>query len=465
MGTEKRNAQLLDLVEPQFITLTERPANKTTFKVLRDANGKEAVIRRREKAKRGDDNLISIELPVGTTRDEAEEYVEKFSLGDDYEISGDESTGFILVRKSGEEVDTVAVQLGDGIVANVASSVFSRSDEKTVTGVTLVGVEFSNEFSLQDIEEWMKDREVAYREDGVIDAEDDACKTVFRYKVPEDQELRKVSIEENVVGLVARTESTDIPLKVYRSVIEEAYGNWGWGSLDFSQAVADVEFSGLARDAIWILYDVLENILFYSYLPIDERKSLVGNACDQFSNYISSLVDALPREVAAQVRADLTNDQENVMAKTNDKTEDKAEGVKRTDDQVEGESTEGTATEGAEAALSRTDVEQIVADSISQVFTPERVKEVFGEALGMKRADEEEEIDPTLAAIQELTSSIKGLNDKVGSIEETQTALRSEMDELGNTTTKRSDDDDGEEGEEVNRSDGGSVFSGMFGRV
>ena len=479
MAIETRDAQLMQLVEPQFVTLTKKPANKTSFKVLRDATGAEQIIRKRKKVKRGDENLVSIDLPAGITREEAEAYMEIFSLGEEFTLTGDEESGFRYVRGDEDKTKTVSIDIGGGVTANVRASVFERAEDTKITGVTLVGVEFANTFDEDQASEWLESKGVAFREEGLV--ETNGLWVAVRYEVPEEQEVRRVDIEEGVVGLVCRTESVDIPQQVYRSVIEEAYGSWGWGSLDFNQAVADYSFSYWAEDAIYMLRDTLYNILFYSMLPVDERKVLVKNACDQFSNYIASLIDALPREVARQARAESNANMEtNTMAtkdtthgkKPEDRKTERNDNAKATDKNVQGDAPNKDDQEQPQF-ITRTEVQEIMDETITaklgEALSPDTLKAAFGAALGMKRADEEEETDPTMKALKDMAASIGTITEGLSGIKEEMQTMRKDIDEVGASTVKRGDNGDEEEeeeeeGEETRRSDGkGSVFKGMFG--
>jgi len=480
----QREVGIMELVEPEYLSLVGSPANRTGFKIIRSNNTKEGTmahkdrnIRVRSKALRSDGSLLSLDFPTGLSEEDAADLFASFSLGDDYELARDDNGDFYAKRKDSDDVEGVPIELGNGYTATVSAAAITRSD-KSVAGVTLVGLEFDENFvGVDAVKQWLEDKEINFKEGGVESFEGGTA--VTRHDVPEGTEVRKVRLDVGVTGLVSKTADNDVPTKVYRSVVEQSYGNWGWGHLNFGTALADPAFSDASWDAIWVLRDVLENVVLYSGLPLDDRKSLVQNACDQFVTYMTGLIDALPNGVIEQARADRKSKQETSdMAKNDEGKEGKT--VKREDgtENQDVDNTEGTDTtqdddKGGEF-VTRKDLETVVAAAVTSAMeNVARNEDGEGEDGSddkgeetVTRSDESGEISESLkilaGAIEKQGQALEKITRSVGT-------LKDEVEDLGGTTTvSRSDDDDSsdldeEDGELVKRKDGETCFTGMFG--
>lgn len=117
--------------------------------------------------------------------------------------------------------------------------------------------------------------------------------------------------------MVIRCDTCDIPDGFIAVVNETAYGNWGWGQLDFAAAMADEEFCEAIDDANYRLRDVLRNILLHSALPLAERKTLMVHAVDQYKAYMIGILDSLPRQVLVAVVRSAKPQLENEMNQSN----------------------------------------------------------------------------------------------------------------------------------------------------
>lgn len=468
---ERQEVQLMKLVEPKFLSIVGLPANRTGFKVLRSAKSDKSITSTRtRRKKRSDNSLLSIDFPVGLAEDEANELLTAFGMEQDYELRMDDAGNYFLKRKDSDidEDSTTPIDLGGGYIANVDATAFASRSSSSITGVTLVGLEMDGFDTIEEVRRWLDGNGINYQADGIEMFEGGAI--VTRFDVPEDNEIRKVHIGERVTGLVSRTENTDIPDKVYRSVIEQSYGQWGWGHLNFATALADPEFCDRSWDAIYILRDILENIIIYSGLPLDERKTLVQNATSEFNSYIISLMDNLPRMVIEQARADQNAKQETVKMsqksedtkatrKDSAKAEDekgKKEPTKATDEEVtrkEGSDTEKNSgkdkgTEGVDDPKEEFVTRGQIRDIITEVM-----RDVLVGKEDAERSDEGDEKDPVIEAIDAMR---RDFDEKLDS-------LKDEVDELGGSTVARSDADDASEDEHgVERGDNVSPFVGMF---
>ena len=441
----KREVGLMKLANSEFLSLVKSPSNKTGFKIIRKDDGAMQKIRIREKAKRNDSALLAISFPEGTTEEEAIQLMETFDLGEDYSVYRDEDGNYILKRVDAESSEYAqAIEMGNGFSALVDSSAIQRSD-KTVTGVTLIGFEFISGQKREDVEEWLNTRDISgYK----MSTEGDVT-IVHRHETKE--ETRKIKIEEGIYAVVCRSSDTDVPEKVYRAVVDASYGNWGWGHLNFATALADPEFTDKSWDAIYILRDVLENIILYSGLPLDDRKTLLQNACEQFASYMGGLMDALPRGLIEKAT---NSDDKTVKQEPNDmakKEETKVERSDATPDTDKGN--ENKANENTAEYVTRDELKGVVAEAVTEAMKSH-----------VERTDEN--TDKVASALAALGDAVSKINENVDTVTRSVKEIKEEVDDLGGETVARSDDDDGDdtgEQETVKRDENASPFAGMFG--
>lgn len=360
---EVREAQAVAVVSPIAMTLAKKPANRTGFKVVRsDETEQETETmtathherkRTKKKTAKRDESLYMIRLPDGISREEATIYIEAFAMTEDYEIFEADDGSYWLRRKSVTNWDDImaesyAIDMGDGFVAHIDQGAFERNDKAKdgFHGVSLVELEFDG-YTLEDTKAWLDEKRCDFKEGG-IEVVDGGVIVARRDHNKAD--TRKVRIGEGVTGVVVRADENDVPVHLYRAVIEESYGYYGYGMLDFAQYLASPYYADATWDGIYALREVLENVTLYSGLPLDERKALVDNALDQFGTYYKALIDAMPREtVQAAQRFDKQKVEAEIMAKK--ETDDKVE--TRTDEQIAAD--QATAAATAETAETRTD--------------------------------------------------------------------------------------------------------------
>jgi hypothetical protein len=455
--TRKKTGQLATLLDPEFVSVVKSPSNKTGFKIIRSAEeeggeekmvtvGNVSPVKTRVRKKRSDTNLLSIDLPTGASLSSAETVLATFNLSEEYEVV-DRGDYFSLVRKGSDDdsEETMPIDLGDGIVANVRSSSFTeaQAQRKDEGGVRLVRIDFDSAvFDEEAVELWMSNNAVDFKEGGMSVTE--AGVTVLRHDFVET-DGKPVKIGDGITGVVVRHASNDVPLSIQRGIVEEVYGNYGWGQMDFTASMADEEFTEESWEAIYALRNVLENIIFYSNLPLAERQALIQNACDQYAAFMSGLIAMLPREVMLAARSDLkliNPDQEiNTMStKVDDKVKDKG---------------------AVSDTLTREDVAQIVRESLAAAL-PEVV------ATLTKRSDEAEEETKVVTAT--VADSVKVMGETMQQLRSSLAEVKKELDEVASTTTvTRSDDDDDdgeateeEEEEETPTQNKRSCFAGMF---
>jgi hypothetical protein len=495
MSTETivKSGSLRKLDVPQFLSLVEKGANKVGFKTIR-GDGKAAPVMR------ADHPLLSIYLPEDRTESEALELMDVFGLGADYEVmKRTDSDGYMFHRKNAKaDVDTTTFDLGDGMVADVASSTLAARADSKVNGVVVTSIEFENEhFDVAGVDVWLRGNEVNFKEGGVEVV--DGGFIVTRHDVPEGEALKKVAIQDGVTAVIAQAERADIPVGMLSPVSEYAYGSYGWGQLDFAAAIADPIFTSASWNALSTLGIVLEDIIFYSSMSIDERRVLISRALGQFGDFMNGLLDALPQEVLIQIRSDKTrkefamisvdDSKSGMPAKKKDAvTEDAAREDDKSTEKVTDTATEETAREdGAGSEDKATDKkvdkegktsedaarddgesgdggsEGSAADDAkvtSEFVTRSELEDAVTGAVDKALASRE---DSTATALGGLQDTMSKLVDSIGEVkrsnEESNTALSDKLAAMESETVVRSDDDDheGDEGEK-------SVFKGaIFG--
>jgi hypothetical protein len=530
----KRTVNLAKLADPQMITLTELPANRAGFKVIRSATGalenipatededmlnfqkrtrvrgttakKTAPVTETPKIKRADTGLLTLILPSGATEDDAAGVIEQFGLADDYTIVRDDNGIISLVRKEEEGAEApvgVEVNLANNLSAIVDTSMFRSdrtSEDKTGgdhdKGLVVARMDFniSHYETLEGVRDYLTDNEIDFLENGVEQCEGGVI--VKRAEVEDGVKTTKIEIAPGITAHITRGEADNIPRAIRRAVTDAAFGSFGMGHLDFSAALVDPEFSAMADNAIWQLADVLNNIVFRSGLPLDERKGLVDRAATEFSGFMGGLMDAVgDMGFATADRSDKFADKPNEtgteavipdgVVKDNDGSSEanvvadaaNPEGTARKD--ADGEDS-GTDT-AAQEATARTDTEAGDATPAT-----EKVEDGGGsgqapvvDAEAIKRQDVQDMVKVALEAagttfgeaLKEIVRSSEETTKRLDKALTTIEKLQTKVEEIGDeTTVARSDEDDG--GSADIPDDGGQteeeksveqVFKGAFG--
>lgn len=489
--TETRDGQLLDLQEPQFLSIVKAPANRTPFKVVRDDGG----TRRRRRQTADAKALLTVTLPEDVTMERAEEIFDKFGLNrDEYEITTGED-GRISYRRNnttGDE-ETVSINMGNGVVAQIRAESLTRGMPvaEDHPGITVLRFDFET-----------RDAGIGWLKDHEIDAEGiwlelEESVTFCRHDVmpPED------AIEFEVDGVsvtVAQTREDDVPVRIYRQVIEEAYGSHGYGMINFNQAMADIEFTRDAREANYLLWDILDNILFYSYLPLADRQALVMNALNQFAVWLSNLMSALPRamtepDATVDLNSQGTSD-DNAARSENDpseETKETADMSKGKEQQAQGaedqenverqdasdeSSEENTATETETVERTETETETEVEDT-EKVFTRSEAQAIAETAVEahMEKLEQKKREDEGPATASSIGAAVAAaMGEALAPVVQRVDDLAKKVDQVKSTTIAREDteDDDSthnssESDEDIKRKDPyrGAIFGdGLYQR-
>lgn len=445
-----KNVALASLVEPKFLSLVDLPANQTAFKILRaDKDPAAPVIPRiRRITKRSDSPLIELLFPAGMDEDTIKEYADAFGLSD-YTVSK-EGDSYVL-RKDGvkRSDDNISIILQGNVKAYIARS--DKTQKDAFCQLTLANFEFGKDYYVteEEVTDWCKRNNVDITKCSIEN--NDTNTLVKRVDLKPEDETKKITVDDGVIASVIRSSEMDIPSQYVAVISEAAYGNWGWGQLDFSAAMADTEFCDVADEATNILVSVTKQILFYSPLSTQMRKDLIANAAQQFSEYIGSLLDALPTQMIVATRSIL--DKETSMT---EKLAASEEAVRSEPEAVKPEQNEAppVVAEVVATAITRAEVEKIVSAAIKAAMEAVSAKrEEFAVAPAEVKEQATEEKQET--AIEQVLRSVA---ENMKSVAENQKEIGERLKTLEGNTTVRSDDGDVKQREQKD------VFSGALFR-
>lgn len=345
----------------KFISLVGSPANQVGFKVLRSDQGEtkmnSPLVRR---ARRSDPSpVLRLTFPEGTEESAVSEALTAYGLsGYKVEVAEGIYTATRQDLKSISKEKTIQIKLSDdGIMATVAQPDTGVEQPADKNHVSMVALEFSGDkFTSDTVKAWLIEKSV----DGTLQEPENPSDgyVVRRSEVSENEETRKMLIEDGVTAIISRSDVSNVPDGFFAVVNEGAYGNWGWGQYDFSAMMADVAFSDQMDEAVYHLKQLLQNIILWSPLPLDVRKELTNRALGQFGDYVGTVMDSLPRQLLVSVVRSANPEKEKTTM------------TKKTGDA--GNQTEATApaTEVAtpEAALTRADVTEIVKTAVAEAL-------------------------------------------------------------------------------------------------
>lgn len=462
-----KQVEVSRLVEPKFLTLTKMPAGQVAFKVVRGDKEKEetmsgkpeaqAETRRRRIRSTQRSSLLYIAFPGGTTKEQVEEAVKEYGI-DGYALVEDGDT-FLLRRNDLTETpqDALTIQIGDGrkagIVRTDAAAGYEVQDP--MPHVSVIAIDFNKEvFATQDaVMEYLQRHDIDFLEKGVENA--DTVIRVLRTEASPDAETRRVQVEDGVVAVVARSAVEDlVDASPFIEVVSEtAYGQWGWGQLDFAASMADKQFCSAAEDSTYTLRRVVEDILFYSQLPVGVRKELIARAAAQFSAYIGTLLDALPAQVVLINRSNLEKLKESGMNMKTATTGAAGDTTLRTDETAPpadtgtpapADQTPAGGTPPAEdsATITRGEVKAMITEAVAAAVAA--VKPAAPAADTTQRTDAPPDASAAaLKAFEEvvtrsvspLADAVKAVTDRMA-VMEGATTLRSDSGDSGNAAPK-----------------------------
>lgn len=316
---------------PKAITLTARPANERPYQVIRSdeqasqesntAAPAPAPVARRvtRNVRRSDNPVIMLTFPVGFTEDDVSAALVEFEMTT-YTVQCDDAGIYTALRSDLQSIANIQrtdIKLNAaGVIASLDASQYSVQRAENKDNIALVSYEFDvKRFDADAASQWLAQNDVDSTKFTVENASDNSL-VVKRSEVADGVDTRRVQLEEGVVAVIARSDTADVPSAFTTVISDAAYGNWGWGHIDFSAAMADYEFCKVMDDANWKLRGVLDNIIFYSQLPLEQRKQLIDRSLGQYGDFVKSLIDALPRQVMMLVTRAAETKESNDMATT-----------------------------------------------------------------------------------------------------------------------------------------------------
>lgn len=440
-GEEKivtKSVAVLKIAEPKNLTLTGTPANQIGFKVVRKddpmSDTNDARVRR---VRRSLSPTLVVLFPDGMSEEDVKGHMEEYGFTD-YTLSAENKDGISYkairsdLKNEPSPDEAISIGIGNGIKVLIHRSAMPAPQGKS--GIVLAAVEFPAE-KFSDASEctaWLTRNSVDFLENGV---ENSGASVVYRrVEESKDVEVRKLTLDDGVVLHVVRADENDIPTELVTIVSESAYGNWGWGFLDFAMALADVEFSRAAEEGIARLHSVLEHILFYSYLPLSVRKQLVTDATSQFASYINGLMDALPQKTVTVNRSikesSMSTKKDAVQrseANPADQTEDKNKPAPKAEE---------SKTAAEPQFVTRDDVAEIVRSAVAplqdaiKALTPAPAKDAAADG---------KTSDPQADGMENVLRSVKEVGEKIGT---QMTQIGDRLTKLESQTVVRSDNPD-----------------------
>lgn len=441
--------------KPGFITLVRKPANQRSFGIVRSEEegnvSKPATKRvRRTRRNEGDANLVRITLPG--TLDEAgvQTALTTYGLLGYTVTRSEDDTSWIAQNPSAIDcTDPLAtINMLDGVVAHVRRN----EDTTPVEGkgqLTATSFEFSADVfaDAAAVSEWCQRNSVDFDEKALNNPSGNLV--LQRAEVAEGEEIRLMELEEGVTVTVTRSQVGDIPEGFIAVINEYAYSGWGWGQLDFTAALADDKVGDALYDGLWILEDLLRNILFWSELPVDVKKELTTRACGQFAAYANGLLDTLPRQLLISVATTQRSAKENDMSNT-------AKPAATAAATTEAQRTEAAAAPAVGSPEFATAVGAAVAAELQR-------REDAANALAAEEVQRtaDEEVKKTAAA----TEAEVRRSELVDAIKTVTEPLLAQIEELKGTTILRSEAADPKlAAEKVQRTEN-DVFKGVFGNI
>lgn len=320
---------LIKVKKPKFVSLVGTPANQRAFSVVRsDDTGEEEqtaataapVVPRVRRTKRSVNPVLALTFPKDYSEDDVASALTTFAM-DDYKLKLEDGQ-YVAIRSdlksiSTENVTTVKIN-GDGVTATLDTTDMPITRSAPNEGVKVVAFEFDiKRHDATSAQTWLTQNGVDNLQVAPENPASDLI-SVKRSEIAEGEEVRRMEIDNGVVAVVARADQNDIPANFELMVIEQAYGNWGWGCMDFDSSFADRQYCEVMETATDRLRRVLDDILFYSSLPLDARKQLVNRSLLQFGNFVTNIMDQLPQQILLLVsRSDAVSSKEKDEMKIN----------------------------------------------------------------------------------------------------------------------------------------------------
>ncbi|RKZ87542.1 MAG: hypothetical protein DRQ39_04075 [Gammaproteobacteria bacterium] len=483
----KKLAQIAVATQPKYLSMVKAPANRTGFKIVRSDNTKpdpkeKTFTPTRTRRTDSKDGMLYIALPSDFTEADAQEVMDQFGLEEDYEISMAEGHVRLVRNDMFENAmpETVAIRIDKNAVAYVSTTSFSNTntlrDDTKIAGATLDCIEFEGHDE-DAVKAYLAKIDIDITDENFERIDDEVFSVSYK-KQEEAKRTDRIKLADGITARIYRTERNDLPEAIQRGVVEECYGNYGYGQLDFYAALADEMYTDAAYDANYKLSDILREVTLYSGLNLSSRVDLMNNALSQYSYYMTELMNSLPRSVVSSMTSDISKDsrkedKDMTIEKKKEVTADTETEAKRSDDAVVADTKkdeevkpeveakrDDEATPEAKAddsdkeeTLKRSDVDAMIATAVAAALSAQRDDSKESEAKEPEAKGDEEE-----AETDGDDDAAKRSDDAIAKLTASVEALAGKVEELGDTSTVRYDDNT-TRGDET-----GSVFKGaLFG--
>jgi len=430
---------LVTPLDPKFLTLTKFPANQRSFSIVRSADAEQtdmpdaggeaqttapAHVERpaapRRITRRADSatQIHLIEFPAGYSQEAAQAKMAEYGLVS-YNLTAEEGKQVTAQRKDLQSIakdDLLPMVLSeDGIKAYVKRGDMPADATPGRTKLAVVSFEFDRtKLTDEQITEFIS-RNAVDKQIAELDNSGDTVSVLHRSEVAEGEEVRRVEVEAGVLAVITRSDIQDIPDGFVAVINECAYGNWGWGQLDFLAIWSDRYVCSQVEEAQNMLRSVIDRIMFYSDLPLDARKALVSRAAAQFDLYLQGLLDMLPRQMLLAVGLQEVQRSDEVQpVPTTDSKEITMSGTAAT--------TTNAAPAAAAQGITRAEVEQLLqaqnaamADTVLQVIQRREAeaKAAQEKADAEAKAETERQEEIKRSAKAELDAALKPLQDEI----------------------------------------------------
>lgn len=441
---------------PQFITLVKKPANQRSFSILRaqeedgnvskPATNTRRVARTTRRAETNQD-LISLTLPGDLDEAGAKETLATYGLSNFTVARSEDDASWVASNPSAIDcTDIQQIKLGEGVVASVrrneATAETEGKGQLTATSLEFSADKFADAAA---VSEWCQRNSVDFDEKALNNPSGNLV--LQRAEVPEGEETRMMELEDGVTVTVIRSQVGDIPEGFVAVINEYAYSGWGWGQLDFNAALADDQVGDALYDGLYILEDLLRNILFWSPLPVDVRKELTTRACTQFATYANGLLDTLPRQLLISVATTTQRSaKENEMKPTN--------APATTQEQV----TRSEPSEPVMVAVGSPEFNDAVASAVTATLAQREEQRIADEAAETQRTE------AAAAEVQRAEQAETARRTELAElIKEATAPLVEEITALKSTTVLRSADSDLKSQPSTVKRGVGELFKGCLG--
>lgn len=417
MTNQVTGAHITGVKSAKFISLVNSPANQRAFSVIRADGG--VILRTRRNDKNSSIHMVTFPAD-GYDETKAKEYIAGLGLGA-HTVSLEE--GALVAKRSDLQTiakdDLLPVKVTeDGVTLWVERMANATAGDKTETQtdpvkdkIAMTAIRFDKDLfaEKQQVTEWLSQNSVDFDENAIQNSDSGY---VLRQS-PAVDEVREIEVSQGVVMELQRSDILILPESMVAVVSEAAYGNWGWGQLDFSAFLADRLFCDGLEDAQYALNRVINQICYSSNLPLDLRKELIVRSLSQYADFINGMIDALPKQLMISIAQQRS---------------DKSQGGNMSKDKNQGAENSTPPANNADAGAA------------TQVLTREDVAQIVRSVLAEKPAAESaESVVPATEVVDEKSITRSDLQNMLKDALSPLQTLNERMERLEGTTVLRSD--------------------------